>query len=68
MRGRHCHRVVHLHQTSAHVLALWRRKGDLGQYVCYLVLGSHDGLFKWVVRIDSSSVANLGSIPQLLRQ
>ena len=46
MRGRRCHRVVHLHQTSAQVFALWRREGDLGQCVRNLVLGLHDGLFK----------------------
>ena len=68
MRGRRCHRVVHLYQTSAQVFALWRRERNLGQCVRYFVLGSHDGLFKWVVRVDSSSVANLGSIPQLLSQ
>ena len=68
MRRRRCHRVVHPHQTSAQVFAVWRREGDLGHCVRYLVLGSHDGLFKRVVRVDSSSVANLGSIPQLLSQ
>ena len=68
MRGRRCHHAVHLHQTSAQVFALWRRERNLGQCARYLVLGSHDGLFKWVVRVDSSNVANLGSIPQLLSQ
>ena len=53
MRGRRCHRVVHPHQTSAQVFAVWRREGDLGQCVRYLVLGSHDGLFKLVVGVDS---------------
>ena len=53
MRGRRCHRVVHLHQTSAQVFAVWRGEGDLGQCVRNLVLGSHDGLCKWVVRVDS---------------
>ena len=45
MRGRRCHRVVHLHQTSAQLFAVLRRESNLGQCVRNLVLGSHDGLF-----------------------